>query len=87
MEAAGFKVNEKLLDYYRNHRTLAATSSGLGGSEMAVELDPEDYVKEMRGSFRQFGDAAIWTISNFIDLESCRFHALGKSIFIRLSKS
>lgn len=63
MEAAGFKVNEKLLDYYRNHRTLAATSSGLGGSEMAVELDPEDYVKEMRGSFRQFGDAAIWTIS------------------------
>ena len=54
---------------------------------MAVELDPEDYVKEMRGSFRQFGDAAIWTISNFIDLESCRFHALGKSIFIRLSKS
>ncbi len=63
MEMAGFQVNEKLLEYYRNHRTLAATSSGLGGTQMAVELDPADYVNELYGSFKHFGDAAIWTIS------------------------
>ena len=57
MEKAGFSVNDKVFSFYAD-KYMGAAKSGA-----AYELDPASYEAFVKGSYRNYGDAVLWTIS------------------------
>lgn len=61
LQDAGFNVNQKVSNIYKNTTCEAAVSMGFSVSNTTVEA-PSNILDNANGSFNFYGDAVIWTI-------------------------
>lgn len=61
LQSAGFNLNAKVANIYKNTTCVAPVSMGFMVSNTTVEA-PSSILASARGSFNFYGDAVIWTI-------------------------
>ena len=61
LKTAGFNMNEKVANIYKNTTCMAPVSLGFSVSDTTVEA-PADILNNAGGSFGFYGDAVVWTI-------------------------